>query len=296
MLKKFFSLLIALAVTSPVYAQGNGQYGKVIRIERSAFSPDAGKITFSEKPLRSRNPTYEASHYGGKLGLTLYFGGYFKGQYVASSQCGRGAAPGGCIAGRPSAPLALDPRAPMTSIQNDGSNPNSPSLSGTPIFNGPVTILFSREIAGVGLAGGYFDALGGTSIRAYDKHGNEIGGVRNSGLGMEFMALVTEDGSDRIMGLQFSLVGPEPKGFAIDDLSFAFSSQIRRDQVGGIKDILGAKTPTVAEQKTPKGSLADLFEDITPSEAPAAKIETPTRVAPGKNSLSCLFDTAECAD
>lgn len=271
-------------------AQNQGSFGKVIRINRNAFSPEAGLITFSEKPVTSRNPFYRPADYGaGSDGVNVTFSGYFQGQRLAKSgQCPRGASRSGCLSGKPTAPLRLSASAPNVFIASDRANPTSPSLSGTPMFNGPVSVLFDRDIAGVGLAGGYFDAVRSTAIQVFDRKGNLIGGVKNITKGMEYLALVTEDGRNRIAGLQFSLVGPEPAGYAIDELSFAFSSQLNRGQIGSLKDAMREDTSAesgnvspkpVKPDKKPPGSLSGIFEN------PAAK---PTKKP--KGGLAELFE------
>jgi hypothetical protein len=78
----------------------------------------------------------------------------------------------------------------------------------------------------VGLIGGFFDAIGGTAISAYDSNGNLLGSVANDQLGLEFLGLVTSDNSALISGLLFSLVGPEPAGFAVDDIRFGVGNQV----------------------------------------------------------------------
>ncbi len=200
----------------------------ILKIDESAFTPAAGRITFSELPYGTVNPTYTPADYGGGAGApTVRFGGYFDGQALGDpSSCPPGAAVTGCVLGDPNDPLRLDPRAPVTSIVNDGANPTSPVLSGSPIFNGPIAVLFDIDVAGVGLEGGYFDALGGTAITAYDRNGNFLGSVVNEMLGIEFLGLVTDDGSERIAGLLFSLVDSEPAGFAIDNLRFGLQGQV----------------------------------------------------------------------
>jgi hypothetical protein len=196
----------------------------VIRIPAAAFHPDAGLITFSEFANGTVNPTYLPANYGGGAGApTVTFDGYFAGQSLGNS-CGGAAS--GCVVGNPTNPLALDAAAPNTFITGDGANPTSPVLSGSPTFNGPIAILFSTDLAGVGLDGGFFDAIGGTAITAFDRHGNILGSVTNIGLGIEFLGLVTDDGSNSIAGLLFSLVGAEPAGFAIDNLRFGTGDQI----------------------------------------------------------------------
>jgi hypothetical protein len=81
-------------------------------------------------------------------------------------------------------------------------------------------------VAGVGLSGGFFNAIGGTAITAFSRTGAVLGSVTNTGLGIEFLGLVTDDGTESIAGLLFSLVGPEPAGFAIDNLRFGARGQI----------------------------------------------------------------------
>ena len=53
-----------------------------------------------------------------------------------------------------------------------------------------------------------------------------IGSVSNTTTGIEFLGLVTADGSQRIAGLQYTLVGAEPAGFAIDNLRFGLAGQV----------------------------------------------------------------------
>lgn len=200
----------------------------VVRVDQAAFTAQAGLITFSEL-ANSTNPIYEPALYGGGAGApTVTFGGYFKGQSLGNiGSCPVDAALTGCVVGSPTGGvLSLDPNSPSTVITTDGSNPTSPVLSGSPRFNGPVTILFSTDQYGVGLEGGYFDAPYSTGITAFDRNGNVIGAVSNNGLGIEFLGLVTSDGSASIAGLQFSLVGPEPAGFAIDNARFGKAGEV----------------------------------------------------------------------
>jgi hypothetical protein len=272
--------LVALAcVLGPaVSAQDQGSFGKVIRIERQAFSPDAGLITFSELPDGQRNPLYTPDRYGaGVSGVTVSFGGYFVGQQLGNSaQCPSGANRNGCVIGTATDPLRLDAGSPATFIAGDRSNPTSPSLSGTPQFNGAVSILFSKDVAGVGLAGGYFNAEKSTAITAFDRRGRTIGGVKNLALGMEYMALVTEDGAERIAGLQFSLVGAEPAGYGIDELSFAFARQIDRSQVRGLAAALANPTP----EALAGGNAAPTPPAPQPAGGLTALFGSPAGVAP----------------
>jgi hypothetical protein len=228
--------LVAIGCGPAAMAQQASSFGDVIRIELEAFSPEAGTITFSELPVGTRNPVFHPSTYGAPgAGVLVGFAGFFEGQSTGQrADCPPGAALTGCVTGTPLDPLRLATNAPDTMIAQDQSNPNSPSLSGSPLFNGPVSFVFDKDVAGVGLAGGYFNDRQTTAITAYDRQGRVIGGVRNLYTGMDYMALVTTDGSNRIAGIQFSLVGAEPQGFAIDDLTFALSSQLNRGNIEGI--------------------------------------------------------------
>lgn len=203
--------------------------GAVIRVAPSDFIAGSGLITFSELPLGTLNPSYAPGNYGGGPGApAVTFGGFFLGQSLSATpglDCPGGAA-SGCVVGTPTGPLSLAPGAPSTRIVNDGANPTSPVLSGSPLFNGPIAVLFSVDLVGVGLDGGYFDAPGSTKITAYARDGSVIGSIVNTGTGIEFLGLVTEDGSARIAGLLFSLVGNEPAGFAIDNLRFGQEGQV----------------------------------------------------------------------
>lgn len=252
--------LVTAMTTLPAQADNQGAFGKVIRIKREAFQASAGLITFSEKAVGTQNPVYLPIDYGGQpSGVTITFGGFFVGQALGKgSECPRGAAPTGCVAGTPHSPLAIDPSAPPAVVVTDSANPRSPALGGTPKFNGPVSMIFSEDVAGVGLAGGHFDAKGGTAILAFDRSGRQIGGVKNIGLKMEYMALVTEDGTNRIAGLQFALVGPEPQGFAIDDVTVARIADIDQRQIPGFRPP-AAETPAAeVAPARPTPSLRDL--------------------------------------
>jgi hypothetical protein len=215
----------ALLLTSmSVHATG------IVRLpDAGSFTPEAGLITFSEFGLGTTNPTYTPADYGGGAGApTVTFDGFFSGQGLSATpgvDCPGGAA-SGCVVGSPTGPLTLDALAPDTFITSDGANPTSPVLSGTPQFSGPIAVHFDLDQAGVALDAGFFDAAGGTAITAFDRTGAVLGSVVNIGTGIEFLGLITDDGSESIAGLLFSLVGSEPAGFAIDNVRFGASDQV----------------------------------------------------------------------
>ncbi|WP_372965707.1 PEP-CTERM sorting domain-containing protein [Marinobacter sp.] len=219
--------LLSLGAATALLTSGAVNAG-IIKIDETAFNPTAGLITFSEFSGGTVNPTYNPADYGAGAGSPVVtFGGFFEGQSLGGpGDCPAGAALSGCVIGTPTGTLTLDANSPDTFITNDAANPSSPVLSGSPRFNGAISIFFDTDLAGVGLEGGYFNAIGGTAITAFDRAGNVIGSVENEALGIEFLGLVTEGNVNSIAGLQFSLVGSEPAGFAIDNLRFGFGDQI----------------------------------------------------------------------
>jgi PEP-CTERM motif len=197
-MKKF---LLSLAVVFVFTVSANAS---LIDLSEGSFTPAASVITFSEQALGTVNPVYNFGTYD------VTFGGYFVG--------GLGTPTVG-------SPLTLDTNSPQTFISMDTANPDAPCLSGTPQFNGPIAVLFSQNVAAVGLQGGYFDNIGGTTIVAYDENGNLIGSIANSALGMEFFGLGDSTGNAVIRGIQFYITGNEPYGYEIDNLTFAFNQE-----------------------------------------------------------------------
>jgi hypothetical protein len=130
------------------------------------------------------------------------------------------------LTGSPSNPLTLFTGSNPTQIVNDGANPTSPVLSGTPTFNGPISVFFSVDVAAVGLDGGFFDAANSTTIEAFDRQGNSLGSVTNNGTGIEFFGLLDANGQNTIAGISFYITGNEPAGFAIDNLTFGAASVV----------------------------------------------------------------------
>lgn len=222
------NLITAMEAAALLGAPGAGAGSGIIRVEPSAFVAGSGLITFSEFANGTANPVYPPAAYGGDPGdPVVTFRGFFAGQALGTpATCPPGAALTGCVVGAATAPLALDPASPGTAIVSDSANPSSPVLSGTPTFNGPIAIVFDTDLAGVGLDGGFFDDVGSTAITAFRRDGTVIGSVLNDGTGIEFLGLVTADGSDAIAGLLFSLVGAEAAGFAIDNLRFGTAGTV----------------------------------------------------------------------
>jgi len=184
-----------------------------------AFTPDAPAITFDNLGLV--NPSFNFLGIPGLGDVQVDFGGHFIGQNTFTIPSGAVS-----LTGSPTGPLALDPAAPETFITGDRSNPTSPVLSGSPTFNGPISILFSQPVAAVGLDGGFFDAVESTFIEAFDMNGNSLGSVMNTQTGIEFFGVVTETGLNEIAGISFFITENEPAGFAIDNVTFGAAEQL----------------------------------------------------------------------
>ena len=210
-------------------ALSTGAQAAVVRLDESQFMASAGLITFSEVALGTQNPTFAPADYGGGPGSpTVTTGGFFLGQSLSAApaiDC-PGAAASACVVGNPTGPLSLDPAAPVAFTADDVSTPTSPTLSGSPLFNGPVALHFSEDQTGVGFTAGFFNAVGSTGITAFARDGSLLGTVVNELTGIEFLGLATEDNLPGIAGVFLDLVGAEPAGFVIDNLRFGQAADI----------------------------------------------------------------------
>jgi hypothetical protein len=230
-LPRFATLLhLTCLAALGVALAGGARAQEVVRIDERQFKAGAGRITFSEVPLGTPNPVYPPSRYrGGPDSPTVRFGGHFRGRRLGTpGECPPGAPVTGCLAGAPSAPLTLDANAPrVETMDNTGvRGSQSPELGGTPRWNGPIAIWFDRDLAAVGLQGGWFDGTGGVAITVYDRQGKVLGRTANRGTGFEFLGLATRDLSARIAGLEFHLVGDEPQGFGVDNIRFGAPQEV----------------------------------------------------------------------
>ena len=191
---------------------------QLVRLGPGAFTPLATTITFSEQPVGTENPIYNFTGLPDLGDVTVSFAGAFNGQTTSG---------GGVktLVGNPSNPLSLQP-AIFSFITTDGANPTSPVLSGDPQYNGPIVMFFSRPVAAVSLDGGFFDAIGGTTITGYDIFGNALGSFTNTITGIENYGFADASGNNVISGLAFYITGDEPAGFAIDNVTFGAASVV----------------------------------------------------------------------
>lgn len=193
----------------------------LIPIGPGSFTPQATVIDFdvADVPLGTINPSFTLPTTS--LGMvTVSFAGAFNGQTVG------GIFPRTLIGTVPSAPLSLNPAEITFTTIDLAPGATSPVLSGDPIFNGPIAVLFSTPVAAVALKGGFFDALSSTTIEAYDSSGNSLGSVLNTVTGFEFFGLADSSGLNVISGISFYITGDEPAGFQIDDLTFGSAREL----------------------------------------------------------------------
>lgn len=229
LIKRSFLSLTGTIVIFAGWEFNSHAWASIVRLGESNFRSASDRISFNEFPIGTTNPTYSPADYDGdsQNAPTVSFGGFFSGQSLGNEKnCPPGANLNGCVVGNPSNSLSLAPDSPETFIAQQGNTPNSPILSGTPKFEGPVSVLFDSNLAGVGLDSGFFEVVGGAAIKAFSRDGSLLGSVSNQQKPVEFLGLATEDGSEQIAGLQFSLVGAEPDTYAIDNLTFARAGQL----------------------------------------------------------------------
>lgn len=229
----------------------------LINLGPNSFDPSANIIDFDEADLAlgTENPTFSFTGVPNLGDISVSFGTHFVGQTTTGT---------GVITlddTIPSGPLTLDPSSAPVFTANDNAADTNPILTGTPLFNGPIAIDFSRPVAAVGLTGGYFDAIESTTIEAYDINGVSLGSLENSKEGFEFYGLTTESGENLIAGLSFYITGDEPAGFEIDNVSFGASDVIVATRPNAVNDIAETDIDTPV-------TIAVLENDSDPEDDP----------------------------
>jgi hypothetical protein len=225
---KKFSMAATGAAAFLSLSAFSAQAVSLVSVPESYFSTGtgAGLITFDEPgfPVGTVNPTYAPNtyQYNGAPGTapTVTFDGFYQGQRLSSTpvaDCNTSASEA-CVIGTPTPPLTLDTASPDTVIFLRITN--NRGLSGSPFVEGPVTVLFDRDMAGAGLEAGEFDISGTIGIRAFARDGSFIGQLLNTKTGFEFLGLATTDGSAAIAGIQFSNLNGDLGGFFIDNVRF----------------------------------------------------------------------------
>jgi hypothetical protein len=205
--------LTALLVLAGALAAPLALNAALVNLGPGSFTALAPVITF-DGMVGQTNPSITLA--AGALGnVTVSFAGHFAGQTES------GGFPSTLTDHTPDAgPLALG-GGTTTVVTDSAPGATDPELSGGPyIYNGPISMIFSTPVAAVGLKGGYFDAIGATTIEAYGENGEVLGSIVNTALGFEFYGLADSTGGNVIKGISFFITGAEPAGFEIDNITF----------------------------------------------------------------------------
>ena len=127
-------------------------------------------------------------------------------------------------------------------ISQDGANPTSPVLSGSPLFQGSIEGVFVNPdepsvpvvIESLSLDAGFFDALRSTRIEWFDPDGEKLGQQANSIFGIENFTI----SGGNIAHWKIAIFEDEPAGYAIDNVSItpATTSVLFREKTDGKKD------------------------------------------------------------
>jgi hypothetical protein len=231
-------------------------YGYVIiELDYSNFQRAGRNITFSEFPLTTENPVYNPQNYGSPVGPVVTFRGWFVGQSLGdNSTCPNITKPElfrACLQGNPTNPLTLDPRSSDTMILFDPATVSTPILSASPVnrdtlYIGPISILFSFDVAAVAFQAGWFDSDKSTLIKLFGRDGTLLGQLTNK-LGSNLFAVGLDGTPSIIAGVQLSMQSNEPEGFGIDNLNFGLQSQL---------SIGPSSTPSLTPSETPSVSVS----------------------------------------
>ncbi|MGE5657358.1 MAG: putative Ig domain-containing protein [Actinomycetota bacterium] len=191
-------------------------------VEASHFKQSTAQINFDEVPIASYEPIYTPNIYGANNSApTLTFRNLFAGQSYSRKtvQDCQGALPLGCIIGQSSNPLS-----PSDDLRVRGGEviENSDLSKGRGLGtqqNAAYGIFFDKDVASVGLTVGPFDTKDNTAIKVFDRTGKLLGQATNQQTGYQFFGFATDDGEDKIAGVQVSAIAPD-NGYYIGDIAF----------------------------------------------------------------------------
>jgi hypothetical protein len=101
-------------------------------------------------------------------------------------------------------------------------------LSSTPLFEGPISILFDHPVSQVGLTGGSFAAPNFVTVQAYGSDGTLLGSTTNTQAGFQFLGLADTQNHDTIAGISIFISGStntadvnSASGLEIDNVTFS---------------------------------------------------------------------------
>ena len=245
-----------------------GHGGKVVRLRRRAVStarPHA-KPRFAE--IRSRRSGAAGKAVPARPGAAGQLNGTQQGTITFSEF------PDGSSITDQYQPSGIDFGGDSPFITDDGSNPTSPVLSGTPQFFGTITGTFvtpaggPRTVNNFSLDVGYIDTPGSTEVVAYDSDGNTLDTVPIDDTGIVNVSIsVPGIASFAVQSVDPS--NPDSAGWAIDNVSFLGYSFLAGpptadEQGAGPNESERGTTCYVLEPvNCATGTLADQFTDFS---------------------------------
>ncbi|NEO56171.1 MAG: hypothetical protein F6K54_25695, partial [Okeania sp. SIO3B5] len=258
---------ITLAQTLPIFTLGGNHpllalsTGSLKAMIQQDFNSSL-KIDFDEFPNNTSNPIYSPAAYDtNDSAPTVTFRAFFAGQYYSkdSDQDCNGATGLGCVIGNPSHPLSLATGANVRTARVDSDSQASMNRALKTQNNAAYSILFDKDVAAVGVSVLNLDTVGSVAVKFFDRQGTLLKEVRNQKTGNEFIGFGTDDDTDKIAGVQFSLVNPEVGGYNIGDFSFiqkAYQANVQPKTVTDPHKVLNGVHPVDTDAfNTPTGYI-----------------------------------------
>ena len=119
-------------------------------------------------------------------------------------------------------------------ILSDSAQPDSPVIAANDSYDGPVKWTFSAPVDHVEFDVGYFDDLGTTTVKFFDKNGALIERFENDQLGVQHFSYSNVHGIARVV---VNNDKTDPSGFSVD--SIAFSNKPPEVDLANNRDIDG---------------------------------------------------------
>ena len=258
---------ITLAQTLPIFTLGGSHpllalsTGSLKAMIQQDFDSSL-KIDFDEFPDNTLSPIYSPAAYDANNSApTITFRAFFAGQdysFEPDRDC-NDAAELGCVIGNPSNPLSLATGAYVRTARVGSDSQASMKRALKTQDNAAYSIFFDKDVAAFGVSVLNLDTVGSVAVKFFDRQGTLLKQVTNQKIGNEFIGFGTNDDTDKIAGIQLSLVNPEMGGYNIGDFSFiqkAYQANVQPKTVIDPHKILNGVHPVDTDAfKTPTGYI-----------------------------------------